>query len=523
MQFEPIYIRTDSTILCADKLHLTRLDYFMELFNQYPSGGTVNNPYTIDVDPKSFQHILNTLQNTNYRYPKTEQPILDKLLSTNIDTIFYELNVGNYTFHTTRNTLLQCQYFESQFRWSCPMILKIHRDGKAFKHILRHLRNNNYSIPTKYQYENEYFGFATISQIEYQNIDTTEITKKIKENDPSSKNIGVNTNHKTGIQKTSTTYTFPLEGNNNITFAHIQLIPNPEQMVNLSDIKTIKLKSNDVEINCHTKHNIEAYIHLQDKAKYKIYMSQIEQNKLYIPLYFDFMNTINTKNLKIELELKTENKYQTQLTYGYEITKYYSSFSCATLQDTAQKFDFTTSTPEFNFVIDNRLERILFKIKSQSRNPLNYAELFVDGEMYARINELTSFEFMKQCNLETKYSKNYYLIPFRNPRYDSTTGLFVRNGKYTIKLNMNCSIGNVVFMMRNLRHIAMTNDVIQLLPDQVGETYSSIYPRYVPEPMGPTGATGPTGVTGSRGLMGIQGFTGLRGVTGPMGATGLIG
>ncbi len=71
-----------------------------------------------------------------------------------------KLNVGGKHFETTRETLELSNYFKTYInRWKNKSSdeIFIDRDGKIFTHILCLLRNPNYSFPSKYLDELEFY------------------------------------------------------------------------------------------------------------------------------------------------------------------------------------------------------------------------------------------------------------------------------------------------------------------------------------------------------------------------------
>lgn len=75
------------------------------------------------------------------------------------------LNVGGKIFITTKDTLNRSAYFAAllSHKWSetCDKPIFIDRSPTGFKHVLDFLRDNQYRVPAKYEYELIYY------QIEY--------------------------------------------------------------------------------------------------------------------------------------------------------------------------------------------------------------------------------------------------------------------------------------------------------------------------------------------------------------------
>lgn len=69
------------------------------------------------------------------------------------------LNVGGTVFIVGKSTLLKCEFFRNIFEDTeqTDEPLFIDRGGHIFKHILGHLRSNNYPYPKKYADELDYF------------------------------------------------------------------------------------------------------------------------------------------------------------------------------------------------------------------------------------------------------------------------------------------------------------------------------------------------------------------------------
>jgi len=69
------------------------------------------------------------------------------------------LDVGGVLFKTTKTTLMKASYFSSQFeRWDNNKPYFIDRDGEAFGHVLRFLRDTNYKVHSKYRSELDFYG-----------------------------------------------------------------------------------------------------------------------------------------------------------------------------------------------------------------------------------------------------------------------------------------------------------------------------------------------------------------------------
>lgn len=72
---------------------------------------------------------------------------------------FVQVRVGGVVFETKVETLVRIPYFSSaieRFGETGPFV--VDRDPKAFRHILNHVRDHGYGIPTKYAPDVDFYG-----------------------------------------------------------------------------------------------------------------------------------------------------------------------------------------------------------------------------------------------------------------------------------------------------------------------------------------------------------------------------
>lgn len=124
--------------------------------------GTKDNPYCLDMDHKTFLHILEIARNGNmYSAPLYVYDWLGILNETDPPQIdaFIKINVGGKKFMTTLSNLKKIPYFVSLLDvFQNDLRKSIDRSHKGFKHILRSIRCPTYLVPKKYSLDQLFFG-----------------------------------------------------------------------------------------------------------------------------------------------------------------------------------------------------------------------------------------------------------------------------------------------------------------------------------------------------------------------------
>jgi len=464
------YFRTDSVVHEVKTNLLFESPLLSKLVKNNPGFGSKERPLLLDIDRKTFDCVIEVLRNGKiYNVPSVESDIVSKFISnTNIDPIpqldFIEVNVSGELFYTTIATLSKSTYFSSFIEWnsssSMPAVINIDRNSKSFRHILKYMRNPKYVIPQKYLYEDYFYGvFDKFKKCDNQwkKLDSI-IDRQLSrpDLDPTEKYLVGNpqiTHHKLvyrrhtlftrnnkqviGLQSSPNIIMYDIDTGNILNQMFVHFVPcSPDS--NITDLKIRKIElitDNDFVIDSNSWGFIQMNLNLFNSDLKKNYLTYLEKNELYVPLFFNTnnpglglpMDAIKNKiRLQITLENNVGNKYKSRLVYKYNNL------------DTEEKRRFEQVSHEYlyrsplDLIIgfDNYMAEvilpfsgvnkwIIFKIESDSnyRYPndlLLEADLYVNNELYMRTDPLISAEdFFYGTKMTSGLDlTNYYVMPF---------------------------------------------------------------------------------------------------------------
>lgn len=503
---QPIYFRADTTINKINEEYIT-CPCLKKLLKNYPEYGTFENPYPLDIDKKSLEHLVEFLRNGEmYNIPEHEKTIIDLMEADNVDipNNFIQLNVGNNIFHTTRRTLSKLSYFEAFLRWKQQIPTYIDRNGKAFRHILYCARCPSYQIPSKYHYENNFFGLSIPNTKQYQPLKQVKflpselfgITNQHAQNEYLTGNPQItffkkiyrrHTNFSIGIgmtngaQNDDTIYFSLAQLNVDLLSEMFIIIGSPNHKIDLSDIINIKFYVNNEIIEYNSSKIINMYMKLFDPKSNNMYLEYIEKNQLYIPLYFAFNDPgcalPYIDDIHIILTLKrADTKVESQLFYQYilldkeeqnrfeQVSHEYLYLRLADYSITVDNKNMTIDLP-FNANIKWIVIEInpLDDTKNIQSELLNYAKVFHCKKLITMTTHIVSRRAIDcACNVDIKERpKNFYFIPFcLNALVHQPSGTLSIVDGLSIELDLNCKNAEVTFyeMYYNvLRIIGLTN------------------------------------------------------------------
>lgn len=449
------YFRCDFKIRIIKINLIQKSPVLTKLITDNPDLGTADSPIMLDIDIMTLDCIIEVLRNGSvYPVPLNEIAIVSKYIMDVEDIVlvpqceFIIVKVSEKSFCTTTRILSLSTYFNSYMEFGVlPKEIFIDKNAKSFRHILKHMRNTEYAIPSEYLYE---IGFYDISN-KTNEINISYLWDKYKKTEycQSSFQNGLDaylcgnpqiTFHK-NIYKRHTFFSRnnnqvfdPIIDSNIITFniskgdilnnMFVHFVPINTELFRAKDIKIegFELTAGGNRIDYNSWNFIQMNLDLFNPELKEKHLLCLEKNELYVPLFFNTNNpTLGfpmlaldaVVQLKVKLKNKSSSIYESRLVYKYnnldleETNKFKQNAHEYLYQipsDLIENFD--DYNAEIVLPFNGAIKWIIFKIDSEmchsNNNLLVKAELYIDDKLYMQTDPLISFDDFINCCSELR-------------------------------------------------------------------------------------------------------------------------